>query len=150
VCPLSPVCSPILNPTSSRATCLPDVSNYNQRPPRNGDALRTIAESKALYWEWVSYREGGASWAESLLRKYQDARRGGTLEIFMNNLLIWHGEGKAIMARSHDISSRPLPPSDWEVRDLWWQTFELVMSLQEGISAMEMVIAIHRVSSLGI
>jgi hypothetical protein len=63
----------------------------------------------------------------------------------MNNLLIWHGEGKALISRLHDATSKPIPRVDWELRDVLRQMIDLVISVQDGISAMEGVIAIHKI-----
>ena len=77
---------------------------------------------------------------------YQDARGRGTTDDFVRNLYSWRGEGKEIITRLWDAISKTWPCVDWEVKDLRLQMFELTVSLQEGISAIESTIALHRVS----
>ena len=125
------------------------VSSQETSTNHYSDTLIMVSKSKAAYWNWVAYRDG-SSWAESLFRTYQEAQRDGTTEKFMNNLLIQLAEGKGIMARLHDTIIQPLPRADWEIRDLWRQTFELLILIQDGISAIEMAITYHRVLGLGV
>jgi hypothetical protein len=87
--------------------------------------------------EWMGDWGPIPSWPVKITDDLEQARETDTLEAWLTNASTRLNCGRALLCRLWALPSFPLPKDVDEVRNIWRQSFELVGTVQNGVSCLE-------------
>jgi hypothetical protein len=90
-----------------------------------------------MVWQWTKDEGPVTSWAKRIKHELRDAKPWGTTRRIVDDWRAHAGVGKALLRDLTGFASAAWPRDEERLRDMVRQTFELLQTLQAGISVIE-------------
>jgi hypothetical protein len=114
-----------------------DSEHENEALPSCKAVHDQIAGIRKGVWEWTKEWGPVSNWGLKFRDELCAARDRGRVESWINNMWMMAATGRSLLKKLKEVGGMEWPLKQGETQDVFRQSFDLMITLQEGVTLLE-------------